>query len=201
MRRVICPDKVTTAQWLAVHDAAHRVGLRSNVTLMFGHVETPRSVGSPSPPRARAAAALGRIHRVRAAALRPDGGADLPPGSRATRADVPRDAARPRCRATRTAPGDHERPGLVGQARAGGHAAGARGRRERPRRHADERVDLTLGRRGLRAGDAAGANGGADPVGRPRRRASARRSMRTRPPSGDAPRSGRRRSPSRRTRR
>ncbi len=43
VRRVICPDKVTTKQWLAVHDAAHRVGLRSNVTLMFGHVEAPRS--------------------------------------------------------------------------------------------------------------------------------------------------------------
>jgi FO synthase len=42
VRRVICPDKVTTAQWLAVHDAAHRVGLRSNVTLMFGHVDAPR---------------------------------------------------------------------------------------------------------------------------------------------------------------
>ena len=40
---MICPDKVTTAQWLAVHDAAHRVGLRSNVTLMFGHADTPRS--------------------------------------------------------------------------------------------------------------------------------------------------------------
>jgi FO synthase len=43
VRRVICPDKVTTAQWLAVHEAAHRVGLRSNVTLMFGHADTPRS--------------------------------------------------------------------------------------------------------------------------------------------------------------
>jgi FO synthase len=43
VRRVICPDKVTTAQWLAVHGAAHRVGLRSNVTLMFGHADTPRS--------------------------------------------------------------------------------------------------------------------------------------------------------------
>jgi len=42
VRRLICPDKVTTAQWLAVHDAAHRVGLRSNVTLMFGHVDRPR---------------------------------------------------------------------------------------------------------------------------------------------------------------
>jgi FO synthase len=44
VRRVICPDKVTTRQWLAVHDAAHRVGLRSNITVMFGHVETPRSL-------------------------------------------------------------------------------------------------------------------------------------------------------------
>src|SRR6266540_2736202 len=43
VRRVICPDKVTTAQWLAVHDAAHRVGLRSNVTMMFGHVDGPRN--------------------------------------------------------------------------------------------------------------------------------------------------------------
>ena len=43
VRRVICPDKVTTEQWLEVHDAAHRVGLRSNVTMMFGHVESPRS--------------------------------------------------------------------------------------------------------------------------------------------------------------
>ena len=43
VRAVICPDKVTTDQWLEVHDAAHRVGLRSNVTMMFGHVETPRS--------------------------------------------------------------------------------------------------------------------------------------------------------------
>jgi FO synthase len=43
VRRAICPDKVTTAQWLDVHDAAHRAGLRSTTTLMFGHVEEPRS--------------------------------------------------------------------------------------------------------------------------------------------------------------
>jgi FO synthase len=41
VRAVICPDKVTTAQWLDVHAAAHRAGLRSNVTIMFGHVERP----------------------------------------------------------------------------------------------------------------------------------------------------------------
>jgi FO synthase len=43
VRQVICPDKVTTAQWLHVHDVAHRIGLRSNVTMMFGHVESPRN--------------------------------------------------------------------------------------------------------------------------------------------------------------
>jgi FO synthase len=43
VRRVICPDKVTTAQWLRVHDVAHAVGLRSTTTIMFGHVDGPRS--------------------------------------------------------------------------------------------------------------------------------------------------------------
>jgi FO synthase len=43
VRRVLCPDKVNTAQWLEVHDAAHRVGLRSTTTIMFGSVEGPRS--------------------------------------------------------------------------------------------------------------------------------------------------------------
>jgi FO synthase len=43
VRRLICPDKVTTEQWLRVHDAAHRAGLRSTTTIMFGHTDTPRS--------------------------------------------------------------------------------------------------------------------------------------------------------------
>ena len=41
VRAIICPDKVSTDQWLEVHDAAHRVGLRSNVTMMMGHVDRP----------------------------------------------------------------------------------------------------------------------------------------------------------------
>ena len=42
VRAIICPDKISTAQWLDVHEAAHRAGLRSNVTIMFGHVDGPR---------------------------------------------------------------------------------------------------------------------------------------------------------------
>src|SRR5207237_65242 len=44
-RAVIYPDKVTTAQWLQVHDTAHRVGLRSNNTIMYGHVDGPVAWG------------------------------------------------------------------------------------------------------------------------------------------------------------
>jgi FO synthase len=43
IRSVICPDKVSTGQWLEVHDSAHRAGLRSTTTIMFGHADTPRS--------------------------------------------------------------------------------------------------------------------------------------------------------------
>jgi FO synthase len=43
VREVLCPDKVSTAEWLEVHETAHGVGLRSNVTIMFGAVERPRS--------------------------------------------------------------------------------------------------------------------------------------------------------------
>ncbi len=41
IRAVLCPDKVSTAQWLEVHDTAHRVGLYSTTTIMFGAVEGP----------------------------------------------------------------------------------------------------------------------------------------------------------------
>jgi FO synthase len=41
VRAVICPDKVDTQEWLEAHRVAHSVGLLSNVTIMFGHVERP----------------------------------------------------------------------------------------------------------------------------------------------------------------
>ena len=41
VRAIICPDKVDTEEWLEAHRTAHRVGLRSNVTIMHGTVERP----------------------------------------------------------------------------------------------------------------------------------------------------------------
>jgi FO synthase len=42
VRAVLCPDKITTAQWLEVMEAAHSVGLKSTATIMFGHVDAYR---------------------------------------------------------------------------------------------------------------------------------------------------------------
>ena len=43
VRDVICPDKLRSAEWLEVLEAAHTVGLRTTSTIMFGSVETPLS--------------------------------------------------------------------------------------------------------------------------------------------------------------
>ncbi|HTX25225.1 MAG TPA: 5-amino-6-(D-ribitylamino)uracil--L-tyrosine 4-hydroxyphenyl transferase CofH [Steroidobacteraceae bacterium] len=42
IRAIICPDKVTTEEWLEVMRTAHALELRSTATIMFGHVEEPR---------------------------------------------------------------------------------------------------------------------------------------------------------------
>ena len=43
VRAVLCSDKINTEEWLDAHRTAHGVGLRSNVTIMFGSIEQPRS--------------------------------------------------------------------------------------------------------------------------------------------------------------
>lgn len=41
VRKKICRDKATAEEWLGVHEAAHRVGLKSNCTMLYGTIETP----------------------------------------------------------------------------------------------------------------------------------------------------------------
>ncbi|HEY1824996.1 MAG TPA: 5-amino-6-(D-ribitylamino)uracil--L-tyrosine 4-hydroxyphenyl transferase CofH [Acidimicrobiales bacterium] len=43
IRATLCPDKINSEQWLEVHRTAHSVGLRSNITIMFGAIEAPDS--------------------------------------------------------------------------------------------------------------------------------------------------------------
>ena len=43
VRAILCPDKIDSNTWLGVHQHAHEIGLKSNVTIMFGAVESPSS--------------------------------------------------------------------------------------------------------------------------------------------------------------
>lgn len=40
VRRKICHDKASGERWLAIHRIAHRLGMKSNVTMLYGHIET-----------------------------------------------------------------------------------------------------------------------------------------------------------------
>ncbi|MEP7376134.1 MAG: aminofutalosine synthase MqnE [Chitinophagaceae bacterium] len=39
IREQICADKVDADGWLAIHDAAHQLGMHSNATMLYGHIE------------------------------------------------------------------------------------------------------------------------------------------------------------------
>jgi len=40
VRREICADKVDADGWLEIHGAAHRLGMHTNATMLYGHIET-----------------------------------------------------------------------------------------------------------------------------------------------------------------
>ncbi|PCI98380.1 MAG: aminofutalosine synthase MqnE [Flavobacteriales bacterium] len=42
VRDQICKDKCTGEEWLEMHEAAHNVGMPSNATILYGHVEEPK---------------------------------------------------------------------------------------------------------------------------------------------------------------
>lgn len=39
VRQQICPDKGSTAEWFDVHRTAHSLGIKSNATMLYGHIE------------------------------------------------------------------------------------------------------------------------------------------------------------------
>ena len=147
VRAVLCPDKINTEEWLFAHRTAHQVGLRSNVTIMFGAVEQPPLVGPPPGPDPRPPAGDRRLHRVRAAALRAHGHAHLPQPQGPPGTDLPRDAADARRRPDRLPRRHRQHPDQLGEDGRGRRAPDPAGRRQRPGRHADGREHLA-GRRG-----------------------------------------------------
>ncbi len=115
VRAVICPDKIKTAQWLEVMEAAHAVGLRSTVTIMYGHVDRYEHWAR-------------HLLRIRALQAKTGGFTEFVPlpfvpmetpiylKGRARRgADLARGGADARGGAAGVAPGHHQHPDLVGQ--------------------------------------------------------------------------------------
>ncbi len=141
VRRKICHDKADADRYLSIHRIAHRLGMRTNVTMLYGHIETieervdhmlraralqdetrrlpgvhPAGVSSRQQPDAEAAGALRRRHAARA---------------RRVAADARQHSAR---------------QGVLDCDRRRGGADGALVRRGRSRRHRAGREDLSHGR-------------------------------------------------------
>lgn len=41
VRKKLCPNKISGGQWLELHRITHSLGIRSNATMLYGHIETP----------------------------------------------------------------------------------------------------------------------------------------------------------------
>ena len=39
IREKICADKVDADGWLHIHETAHRLGMHTNATMLYGHIE------------------------------------------------------------------------------------------------------------------------------------------------------------------
>ncbi len=44
IRKQVAPQKITTDEYLEIHKIAHGLGIPSNITMLFGHVEEPRHI-------------------------------------------------------------------------------------------------------------------------------------------------------------
>lgn len=41
IRSIICPEKITGKRWLEIHKTAHSLGIKTNCTMLYGHIEDP----------------------------------------------------------------------------------------------------------------------------------------------------------------
>ena len=44
VRRILCPDKISARTWLDIHAVAHELGMCTNATMLFGHIEAPEDI-------------------------------------------------------------------------------------------------------------------------------------------------------------
>ena len=136
VRQRISPNKLPAARWVEVIEAAHAAGLRSTVTVMFGHIEEPHELAEHMRVVRGPAGAHGRVHRVRPAVLHPLPHAAGPHarhrGDLARREPQAHGGVPARARQERAQP-----PGELGEDGARRRHGGAALGRQRPRRNAD----------------------------------------------------------------
>ena len=44
VRQLLCPTKISGQEWLEIMGIAHRLGIRTNATMLYGHIETGRAI-------------------------------------------------------------------------------------------------------------------------------------------------------------
>ena len=143
VRKKICDDKCDADEWLEVHRVAHRLGLRSNCTMLYGHIESAEE----------------RVdHMLRLRALQDETGRlpDLHPAGVSPRQQRAHEAAgtdrrRGSAHLRRRAPPAPQHPAPQGLLDHAGDQDGpdrALVRRRRFRRHRPGRAHLPHGRRG-----------------------------------------------------
>ncbi len=173
IRDLIARGRITVDQWMEVITTAHALGIRTTSTIMYGHVETAahwvrhmallRSIQKDTGgftefvPLSLIHSEAPMYSKALVPGVRPGAtGFEVDPHARAGPPD-----ARPR-------PPQH--PGIMGEGGTEVLPGAARRRRQRPRRHPHQRVDLDVGRRPVRparGAGRAGAAGFATPVGCP----------------------------------
>ena len=171
VRERISPNKLPAARWVEIIEASHAEGLRSTVTVMFGHIEEPHELAE-------------HMRVVRALQERTGGFTEFVPlsfipfhtllGRTHGIEEISREENLKHTAAFRLALGrsDPEPAGELGEDGPRRRHRGAALGRQRPRRHADGGVDLAHGR--------------LLPRRPPRARRPDRRRPRRRPPGGGA---------------
>ena len=139
LRARICPDKGSTAEWLEVHEAAHRLGIPTNATILYGHIECVEHridhldrLRAPAGPARAASTPSSRSNTATSATAMSE------VGEVSVIEDL-RMLAMSRIYLDNIPP----RQGLLGDVRQGDHRTGARLRGRRHRRH-DRRYDENL---------------------------------------------------------
>ncbi len=142
VRHVLSRNKLSSAQWQEVIRTAHKCGIPSTSTLMYGHMETPdhwvRQLSLIAPD----SVGDGRLHRIRAARFCPPEHTSVPAGTGALRADArraPKDSCAGQDPARRV---DSQHPGFVGEAEPQTFATVPARGRQRLWRNADGREYL-----------------------------------------------------------